>query len=348
MLTLKINNQRFSGWTEVRITAGIRQAARGFQIAVTDKWMGKRWQVLPFDACELYLGDHKVLTGWVEGVNHSIDESQQIITLAGRAKTADLIDCTAKAKQFRNQTALQIANALAKPHGVAVRADVAITKRIPSWKPDEGATVFESIETLARLAGLLVTDNADGDLVLTRAGISRVHTPLVLGENIKALDATYDVSSLYSDYIIKGQQKGSDTVDAVAAAHVTAAANDYTVKRYRPIVLNAEDQIDLKAASIRSNWEKNTRFGNSQQFNVTVQGWQHETGLWQPNQLVRLKADELGLNADLLIVQVEYLLNDDNGTTAQLSLSPKAAFEPEPLSADVQQATKPEIWKELN
>lgn len=348
MLRLKINNNVFDGWTEARITHGVRQASSSFQLSLTDKWQGKSWQIKPFDKCELFDDDDALINGYVDSASTSYDSESHTVNISGRSITADCVDCSAESKQFNNQTIQQIATELAKPFGVAVVNDVGELKRIKSFKPDEGSTVFESIERLARLDGLLVTDDANGNIVLTRAGEARISTPLVNGENILSASASYNVSGVFSDYIIKGQQKGGDDIDAATAAHVKALVTDSAVIRHRPLLVMAESQVDIASAKIRGEWEKNARFGNSQSFTVTVQGWRHANGLWRANNLVKLKDAILGVDADFLIAAVTYSIDDTSGTLTQLDLAPRAAFIPEPLIEKTAASTQPTIWKELS
>ena len=222
MLRLKINNNVFDGWTEARITHGVRQASSSFQLSLTDKWQGKSWQIKPFDKCELFDDDDALINGYVDSASTSYDSESHTVNISGRSITADCVDCSAESKQFNNQTIQQIATELAKPFGVAVVNDVGELKRIKSFKPDEGSTVFESIERLARLDGLLVTDDANGNIVLTRAGEARISTPLVNGENILSASASYNVSGVFSDYIIKGQPTGGYDLSSAPATHVKA------------------------------------------------------------------------------------------------------------------------------
>ncbi|SPD73835.1 Mu-like prophage tail protein gpP (fragment) [uncultured Desulfobacterium sp.] len=59
---------------------------------------------------------------------------------------------------------------------------------------------------------------------------------------------------------------------------------------------------------------------------VTVQGWRHKTGLWEPNKLVRVVSRSLNLDGELLIVSATYGL-DEGGTITDLDLCDRRAFE---------------------
>ena len=351
MLQLKIDGKVFEGWTAAQITRGLRQASASFALELTDKWEGTPWQVQPYQLCDVFYNGQKVITGRIDSAAVSYDAESHTVSVSGRSLTAVLVDCSAPSTQFNNQKIEAIAAALAKPFSVSVLAEVDTGKPIRSWKPDEGVTVFEAIEKLARLRGLLLTDNADGNLVITRAGNGRINTALVYGKNIKSGSATFDVRDRFSEYTVKAQQKGSDSLDAVSAAHVVTKVIDPTVPYYRPLVLTAEDQADIETTKTRANWEMNARIGQSQSFSLVVQGWEHDAGLWQPNFEARLTDPLLGVDVDLLIAQVVLSLSD-SGTETAIEMAPKEAFLPEPIENDGKKGKKgstiPIIWKELS
>ena len=350
MLQLKINDRVFGGWTAASISRGLKQASATFDLSLTDKWQLKPWQIKPFDSCELTYNGQTVISGYIDSAAVSYDKESHSVSVSGRSKTADMVDCSAPSTQFKNQKFEAIAKALLKPFGINVQVDVDTGNKINNWKPDEGITVFEALEKLARLRGLLLTDNASGDLLITRAGTDKAPARLEAGKNVKSASASFDVKDRFSSYTIKGQQKGSDDVDAQQAAHIRVEAKDKAVTRYRPLLLTAEDQTDIKAAKTRIQWEANSRLGNSQAFTVSVVDWHVDDKLWQPNQIARLTDKFLGIDTELLITAVKYSL-DDNGTTASLTLQPREALLPEPLKEKTKKQKEnetPGIWADLN
>jgi len=347
---LTVNNREFDGWKEVVIVRGLRQASAIFQLTVTDKWQGDPWQIQPYDACELSYMGKTVITGYVDNTAVSSESESFDVMVSGRSKTSDLVDCSVESKQFNKQRIEQIASALAAPYGVKVIAEVDTGNSISTWKPDEGVTVFEAIESLARLNALLITDNANGDLVFTQAGVQRAPADLIGGVNIKGASVSFDVRDRFSHYIVKGQQRASDSIDAETAAHVMATITDDSVYRHRPLIVLAEDQVDIARARKRGQWEATVRGGRSQSLSVTVQGWMANGRFWEPNQLVNVRHPRLGLNTELLIVSVEYSLNDTAGTTSRLELMPAAALTPQLPEVESITTGQPvfELWNEIS
>jgi prophage tail gpP-like protein len=66
--------------------------------------------------------------------------------------------------------------------------------------------------------------------------------------------------------------------------------------------------------------------GRGSRATITVQGWSHAAGLWQPNQLVRVTSALLDVDDDLIVAGVTLTL-DEKGTLAELSVCRAEAFD---------------------
>ncbi len=289
--------------------------------------------IRPGESCELKMGFDSVLVGYVETVDEAIDGDSHTIAISGRDKTADLIDCSAigKTGQWLGSRVEQIAEQLAKPFGVSVRAEVDTGAALRSFALQEGESVFAAVERAAKLRGLLLTSGRDGALVITRAGLKESKTRLVLGENVLSARATFDVRDRYSAYIMKGQVAGTDFASGPSASQLKAQAEDAGVSRYRPLLI-VNDTPDTSGAMIdRVRWEANCRAARSISFEVRVQGWRDASGLWAVNTLVPVVLARLGVYATLLIVGVEFT-KDAGGTVTTLGLTRSDAYSPEPLA----------------
>lgn len=215
---------------------------------------------------------------------------------------------------------------------MSVIAAVDTGKALPSFALQEGETVFDAIERAARIRALLLVSDGKGALVITRAGTSRVATPLVLGQNVLAARAALDMRDRYSTYTIKGQAPGNDNFWGKSAAQIKAQATDPGVTRHRPLIIT-NDAPDLAATlTQRAQWEANVRAARSHEIEFTVQGWRHAGGLWRPNMLVPVRADALRLDADLLISSVTFSL-DEQGSTTVLRMTRADAFTVLPIKA---------------
>lgn len=123
-LTLVIGQRQLSGWTSVRVTRGVERCPSDFQIEMTNKYPGQQFDVTvkPYDACQLLIGDDIVITGYVDRVSPAYSATSHSITVTGRGKCQDLVDCAAEwpGGQILGSSVLEIAQKLASYYGITV------------------------------------------------------------------------------------------------------------------------------------------------------------------------------------------------------------------------------------
>lgn len=328
---LKIDGVFYGGWKSLRVSRSIEQMAGTFELEVTERWPGKPQAspIKPGRPCQLLLDGEVVITGYVDTVSPDYDANRHTIRVSGRDKTGDLVDCSAvyKSGQWRKVKLDQLARDLIKPFGINLVIEEDVGSAFASWNIQEGESVFDCLERAARMKALLLTSNPQGDLVITRAGKSRLDHGLVEGENIKGARADFSWKDRFSAYTVKGQGKLGEDGDSAHAAPSGRSA-DEIVDRYRPLVVLAESHSENATLRDRAEWERNVRRGRSARGSITVQGWRHPGGaLWQPNMLVPVTSPMLWLNeAEMLVVGCTWTL-DDNGTLTELAIAKREAFQ---------------------
>lgn len=342
-VTLKVGSRLYEGWKSVRITAGVERAARDFEISISDKWWEAKpqprlagWKIDEGAACQVLIGGQLVLTGWIDTTASSMSAEDHTITVSGRSKTGDLIDCSAiiPNSQMLAGTLPSIAAKLAKPFGVGVKGGGG--DAFPDFTVQQGEGVYEIIERLSRVRGFLVCDDEGGNLVLASAGAGGHAGELRLGErgNVEAATATRSIADRFSSYTVKFQDGQWGDVAGGAAIGVLATIKDPGVPRYRPKIILAETgQGGTDLAIRRGKWECARRAGRGTQIRATVLGWRDAGGgLFRPNSIAPVILPPLGLSASLLIAEVSYLMDEGGATRCEMTLGPVAAYEPEPSS----------------
>ena len=335
-VTLRVNGVEFGGWKEVEISAGIERQARDFKLAVTQRWPGESdipRRIKPGDVCEVWIGQDKLLTGYVDATPIRYDATQVSVGVSGRSKTADLVDCSAEHKtgQWRGAKIERIAQDLAKPYGVKVIAEASTGAAIADHQIQPGETVFECIDRLLTIRQLLATDDADGRLVFITAGSGgRAATALKLGENIKEADAGLDYKDVFSRYTVKGQRSGNDYDSGTTVAESSRTVFDSAARRHRNLTIQQFGQADSAICADRAQYEFLYRKAKALETVYTVQGWRQQDGsLWRPNQLVRVIDPVIGFDDWLLIVEVSYSMSD-SGTVSKLRVGPVDGYVPSP------------------
>ena len=339
-ITLRINGVDWTYWKSVEITRQMDAIAGAFSIGLADRWV-KGARAMPIAAgmeCEVLIGEDPVIRGYIDKVSPSFSAHDHGISISGRDKSADLVDCSAVQKpgHWLNQTALQLATLLAGPFGVSVIAEGDIGAPIKSTKLEQGETAHEALDKVLKQRELLACPDGAGGLVLLKVGARKNSATLKQGENILSASADFDMTDRFSSYLVQGQQPGNDDVYGLAACAVHAHNQDPAVTRYRPLIIRAESSVDGAGAKQRAAWECTVRAARSVTVSVTVQGFrQGKVGeasgpLWQINALTNLDIPFLRLSQQLVTSKVTFRRDASAGSTTLLELKDPASFMPEP------------------
>ena len=335
-VSLLVGGKLYSGWEDIAVTRAIDAASGAFTLTVTERWSHDSettWPISPGDPCEIRIDDEVVISGYVDVFAPSFDSNSHTINIQGRDKTADLIDCSAvhDPDEWRNFTVLDLANVLAKPFGVPVKAEADIGAAFPVVKLQQGESVFEALDRHCRLRKLLLMPDGSGGLLITRTGVKRASVTLTQGKNILAATGSINAAERFSKYVVKAQAAYSTESDGEGEAHISGTVVDPAIKRYRPLLVIAEGGGTSKTASDRAIWECNARIGRSAAAALVVQGWrQNDAELWAPNLIVAVQSDWLRISGDMLIRQVTYQKNLSSGTTTTIDIVSPQAYLPEP------------------
>lgn len=368
-VSVRSGGKSLRGWTSVSIKSAITQAARTFSVGITYTWPGGK-DILDVvklgDPCEVWIGDDPVLTGYIYSAPVEYDGESISVTLAGRSKTSDVVDCcpasaaiasssgesavpswidagvagpsgpvvapsTPKAAQWKDQKIEQIVSDLCAPYGVEVVAETSTGSAVALHAVQPGETCFESINRLLEVSQLFATDDASGRLVLTKpAAGGRAEGGFENGVNILTAQASRDASDVFSDYVVEGQHAGSDLSFGESAAHIRAGATDAEVARHRLIAITQSGSVTPEICRQIAAFEQKRRRALLKSVTYTVVGWRDARGsLWRPNTLVHVKDNMLRLDEDLLIAEVTYSL-DEGGMKTTLAVAPVDAFKAAP------------------
>jgi prophage tail gpP-like protein len=346
---LRIEGRDYAGWTAISVTRSMEQGCATFTVQVVERWkgQGQPWQIEVFKPVEVLLGSDVVLTGYVDKYAAQIDAASHTVTITGRSKTADLVDCTAVPGELRGNTLEAIARSAAAPYGIDVIAEGDAGAVIPLAAPSRDQPIWSWLEELARSRGVLLTDDDAGRLVLAQAGEQRAPGQLVIGQNVLAANGELDGAERFSTITViaqlpppevtalqpaAGEDASADPTDAPAPG-VSASATDPNVPRPRERVIIAERALTAVEAKARAIWEAKHAAGRGARAQVTLRGWRDADGaIWCINRVIACDMPALQLLRDMLIVGVTFSL-DANGRTTDLELAPPECFAPKPVAA---------------
>ncbi len=346
-LTLTVGGQSITGWTEFTVSRSLTDLCSKFVIGVTQRLDQSPWPLRPFQPCTLSLDGVLVLTGYIDAVSPALRHNTHTLQVSGRSRTADLVDCSpdVPSGQFTGYDLGQIARALAALYSINVVEATATDITFPDATIYRAETAYRFLERLCRLSGVLATDDANGNLVLTTTGSVRAAGRLVQGVNVVEAHGVFSGVHRFSKYIIKGQTSigaqvtnwsgaGGNGQAAAATPQVltaqVATASDPGVPRPRTHVAIAESMLSPAGMQMRANWMARFQAGRAATAEATVSGWHQPDGsVWTTNQLVACHLPFLALDQDLLVSGVAFIL-DKAGARTRLTLGAPDGFAPDP------------------
>ncbi len=327
-VTLFVDKVIYEGWEDVKITRELNSAASDFTLQLTDKWRAEQepWRVQPGQALHIHIGKKSILTGYVDKMEVSISKDARDVTITGRSKTGDLVDCSVTGEQaFSNINLADLAKKLCSPFGISVVMKSDSGAAFESVVVQTGETVFSLLDRIARQRKLLMYPSYDGNLVFEQRGTTKTKVEIRQGVNLLSGSGKFDNSNRYSQYSVVGQN-----IPWLSSAEKSVTPNgtatDAGITRFRPYILSAEATVDDGTSGDRAGYEAEIRAAKAMEVQVQVQGWyQAPNEPWEINQLVFADIGFLGVRREMLIKKVEF--NKGNGgTTTTLSLIRKDAY----------------------
>lgn len=324
----------WSGWTEVSIDRGIDTVAGAFELTLTDKSRTGAQSIVVESGmeCSVTLGGVPLITGYVDGVRAGISAEARTLSIRGRDKAADLVDCSAMnvPGSWRNQRLEAIAQEIAKPFGVSIEVAADTGKPFAKFALQPGETAWAAIERMARYRGVIAWSLGDGKIRIGNPDSGQIAGQLTEGVNVLDAERESDASERFSAYTVKGQASANDNRNGRTTSQVKAQAQDAGIKRYRPIIITAEEQADTTSLTKRAKWEAQTRAARGETLQVTVPGWYTgpsvSSAIWQPGSRAACSIPSCGISATLLIERVRFSRSSESATTTGLSLVPPQAW----------------------
>lgn len=326
---LKIAGQSYTGWQKVSVVRSLEALSARFDITLTDQ---SPFQIPRGTAVTLLLYGEIMITGFVDTLEVGVGPSEHTMRITGRDKTGDLVDCAAlvDSQEMLNVTLREIIEEVIEPFGIKATFEVEPATIFKKFSFQE-ETAYEAIERACRLRGVFASTDAAGQLIIHEYGKIRAGDGLTLGDNVISATSTFNEVDRFSQYRVYGQQPGTGGVSAEAATQPQGFATDLGITRYRPKIVLAEGAVDDQVAQDRSEWEAAVRAARSSSVKVLTAGWQDKNGeLWKINRITPCDLPEPRIEDDMLIKEVAFTLDDQNGEKAELTLVRPDAYESQP------------------
>jgi prophage tail gpP-like protein len=333
---LYVGGQEYAGWKDVSLTRSLTAVSGKFKVSATDSWdkSNSSWTLAPGLSCVVKIGDDTVMTGYIDQLDTNVSGNERRITVSGRDKTCDLVDCSMPATPvfYANMDLYRFAQLLCRPFGIEVVKSTSVGKLVPAHRVNPGETIHSALDLWARRRGVLLTTDGLGRLVIEKVSGAAASVSLVEGQNIKSASLSIDQTQRFKNYVIKTQVPSSDDESIPDTWNISASAVDRAITRSRTLLIMAETGENQEQMKTRIQWEAAHRAAEGVRIDVEVVGWRQTEGgtIWAPNQRVNMVSPSLGIELELLIGEVEFSQSETDGTVTKMKLARKDAYQPQP------------------
>ncbi len=319
IVTVETDGQTFTAFERVQARASFKEAARSFRLEAAAENGGQvlAGQFRAGAQVTIRANGDLLLIGYVDQYQPCLGAKKAEVTISGRSKSGDLVDCSAvhDSGSFEQKTALDIGNAVASGIGATFETDQQLDP--VDYQVTPGESVFRAVEKIARTQGLTITGTPEGNAKITKAGSKRHAAGIFEGINLLSGEADHNWSNRHSKYIVRGQRpKGH----GVAALEIEAIAKDAGVNRNRTVIVVQDEDTSKDKARSRAKNRRDRAAGNSLTATISVQGFRDDAGqLWTPGYLIWVESPFLNIAQDMILDAVDWT-QDSDGSIAKLSL----------------------------
>ena len=341
-LAIRLNGVDYDGFTDAQVERDIEAAASSFAFATTatsDNFIPIR----EGDKVEIIVdNDHKILTGYVDDYDLQYNKEMHTILIKGRSLTEDIIDCSVpNIIDYDKIDLFSLAKKVADHFNITVINNVGKFKDFEFIIGSEtGQTSFDFLEPFARARQTLLTDDVNGNLVLTRSSgiLSPIELKSIIGSNennIKKGSRRVSTSELYHTYIAQTQEYPIDWTEvsdytAEEKIEELGVAIDDEIRSTRVLDFYTEEFTDIFTLEDRAKWEMSIRRARNFLYSCTVQGHSTTDGdnpiIWQPNIIHQIDDDFANLHGQYFCKKVLYKYDLTNGSETELIFTIKNAY----------------------
>jgi len=255
-------------------------------------------------------GGRRVTTVLVDEVTGSADSRKHCIAVTGRSPARDIVDST-WSEDFDDMTVLDLAKAIGKRFGIQCHAlppSIAGKMQTIYAFRIENESPWVKLVNEADNEGYILTSNEAGDLYFweVSAAVRDEGFKLVEGANIKSIDFTENGAEQFHEYVVRGCGE-------------EARAIDDSCPNGRILTMDITDP-DFPEAKLQRRAETEMRRRKESRATATVPGWGLTDGqirrlgsvtagkeiFWTPNLLIPVISPSMGVDARLLVAEVEH------------------------------------------
>jgi prophage tail gpP-like protein len=260
-----------------------------------------------FKSMSATIGGVLVFTGTMVGIEPKVEPNSSSVAVTGYSKPGVLNDCTPDVAsyplEFNKLYLSDIASKLCKPFEINISmpaggAEGSKFDRV-ACEPDQKIQDF--LAELAKQRGLVMSSNADGDLVFQKSVSEGSPVAKLEGQPVISVTPTFSPQEYYSKITGIASAKSGKKGSRYTTQNAWLASADVM----RPLTFKAEDTDKGDAPSVTLA-KLGRMFGAMVSYVVDLPTWRDPSDrLWVPNKTVKLKAPEA-----MIYSETEFLIRD--------------------------------------
>ena len=335
IIQLMIDGVKHTGWKSIRVNRSVDSLCGKFSMTLITPKITAMPEIVPGAPAMVMIGTDRAINGYLDGIDISLSSGDAGISVSGRDRTEDLVDCscTIAPGSWQKKTLYQMAKTLCQPFGINVKYTLGIADPAEEFTLQIGESPFDVLSRAAKDRGLLlITYMPSADLYIASPGSNKTNDSLVYGKNIKSIDFGYEYANRFAKYVVKGQRSSGGDGWGQSTTYIKGEATDQNIRSARVKMIQAETQATSASVSKRAQYEAIVRAAQAENMTVTVVGYRQSNGdLWKENMLVDVSTTEgiIKIEGEYLISEVEYSIGDE-GKITKMTLKRKDAYAPVP------------------
>lgn len=316
-ITVEAGGKTYSGWESVSVSRALDQLAGSFELkTVIDRPLAIR----AGDPVVVRIGADLVASGFVDEMRLVQTDDESGMTIAGRDRTQDLVDCSVPINldSLTNVSLAEILTKLCEPYSVTFKdrrplqihagtfATHTIVEEFAKFRFNAGEPCAVAIQRACREKGALAFTDEQGRLIIELPGARNADAAIVQGQ--ANLELHWSQSDRFQTYYVLGQRPGSDNGWGKQVAEVIGLTADGGVARGRTLVIVAESAVDTSSAEAIARWEATLRAARSAGIAVERRDWRQTTSgrLWSLNELVPVRWPRIQFQEQMLVNEIEF------------------------------------------
>lgn len=326
--TLIVNGLKFEDWESVWVQHRWGEGWPLFRFTAAERSdLPTDWHKLQFkpgDMCQIILGGRLAISGIILQRQTAYDANMHGVQLSGVGEQWAAVTSSIEIKNsnFDKMTLQQAADKALSPFGIkALPIGTLPSEPFDALQSQPGELVFDFIDRIARMRGVTIGSDENGNVLLIGDHTYPVVQQLTEGHNILKMQCIISNEQLSSEYSVTGQRKVEDGSGPRKSAEMQAKAKgSLPLKKVTEVV--AEQPVKTEAElEKRAYYESINHEGTLITANVTVQGWLRGNGdLWRTGDDVIVYSPMAMLNMVLKIQTATFAQDNKAGTTTTLEL----------------------------